>query len=732
MKQSLNGAWKLSYRDVYGEDGGEIAATVPGNVELDLIEAGKLPRDIFMGRNIALAEKYETYEWTYEREFDCEDIGQEHRITFEGVDTVADYFVNGEKIGSSQNILVEHTFVLPKLKAKNNKLQVVITPICKANQGNLYTQRMLANVHSVEAAHIRKAAHSYGWDIMPRAVSAGIWKSVTIETIPENEFLFLHVTTDWISERAAGLHVAFALRTKEAVVRSRGFTVQIHGKCGDSEFSATHLLQGEAGFVYTNVDMPKLWQVRGRGEQNLYNVTATLVKDGEILCEKQVRFGIRTIKLTATDEEFYFTVNGEKIYAMGTNWVPLSPYHSQDPKRLQTALELLQKSGSNMIRCWGGNVYESDEFFNYMDENGILVWQDFSFACNAYSFEDSYFAEIKEEARKVITRLRNHPSLALWAGDNELDQFYVFSSDYDPAQNRISREILKQAVYEHDRRRDYLPSSPFISEKSYQAKREEVLPERHLWGKRDWFKSDYYARYTGQFVSEIGYHGCVERSSAEQFIPKNELENRHGKDWALHSTDIYFRTHRVKLMEDQILFLFGAIPDGFDGFARASQLSQAEAYKFFIENARHRADKTGVLWWNLLDGWPQFSDAVVDYYGKEKLAYKNICRSQAPVLCMIAPDVDGNYTLWGINDLPKDVCIDLRVEDGENKESFFAGQVKIPKDSKKAIATLQFFSKKRLIMMHWSGDVSGKNHFISGYPEYDFERFSHWYDIIEE
>lgn len=248
-----------------------------------------------------------------------------------------------------------------------------------------------------------------------------------------------------------------------------------------------------------------------------------------------------------------------------------------------------------MLRCWGGNVYESDEFFEYMDEHGILVWQDFSFACNTYSFEASYIHEVREEARKVILRLRNHPSLALWAGDNELDQFEV-ASGYDPSQNIINREVLKQAVYEHDRGRAYLPSSPFVSKNSYRIRREDVLPERHLWGKRDWFKSDYYMRYTGQFVSEIGYHGCVERDSAERFIPKADLENRNAPSWALHSTDIEYSRHRVQLMEDQILFLFGSIPDTFDGFARASQLSQAEAYKFFIENARHRAEKTGLLW----------------------------------------------------------------------------------------------------------------------------------------
>lgn len=732
MKQSLNGVWKLAYRDTIGEDRGEIAANVPGNVELDLIAAGKLPPDLFMADHIERAEKYETYEWTYTTTFDCEDTEKAHRIVFYGVDTVAAYYINGEKLGESKNMLVEHTFALPPLKKTNNELQVVITPICIANKKNVYTQRILQNGLSSESSFIRKAAHTYGWDIMPRAVSAGIWKEVCIETVPDYEFSLLNVTTESIDGDTAFLHIAFAFTSKEPVTRSGGYTVQVRGKCGDSEFFGSCVPKAEAGFLFLSVEDAKLWNVRDRGAANLYDVTATLSKNGQILCAKQMRTGIRTVSLTATDEAFYFTVNGEKIYAMGTNWVPLSPYHSQDKARLPTALDLLERTGSNMVRCWGGNVYENDEFFDYMDEHGILVWQDFSFACNAYSFEDSYFEELREEARKVIARLRNHPSLALWAGDNELDQFCVFSSDYDPSQNRISREILKQAVYEHDRRRAYLPSSPFISEKNYRAKTETTLPERHLWGKRDWFKSDYYLRYTGQFVSEIGYHGCVERDSAERFIPKTDLENRAASSWALHSTDIDYSRHRVKLMEDQILFLFGSIPDTFDDFARASQLSQAEAYKFFIENARYRKEKTGVLWWNLLDGWPQFSDAVVDYYGKEKLAYKNICRSQAQVLCMIAPDENGNFTLWGINDSVGDVCIDIRVEDGDTKEVFFEGRKSLPKGGRVAITTLQFFSKQRLVLLSWQGDAVGKNHFISGYPEYEWKRFSHWYDLINE
>lgn len=731
MKTYLSGIWKLAYRDTVGTDYGEIAATVPGNVELDLIAAGKLPQDIFMANHIESAEKYETYEWTYTTTFDCDDANRAHRITFFGVDTVAAYFVNGEKIGESKNMLVEHTFSLPSLLKTGNELKVVITPIAVANQGNAYTARLLQNGLSPESSFIRKAAHTYGWDIMPRAVSAGIWKEVCVETMPDYEFSLLNVTTDRICEDKAFLHIAFAFTAQETVLRGGGYTVQVRGECENSVFFGSCVPKMTAGFLYLTVDAPKLWNVQGRGAANLYNVTAMLLKNGEVLCEKQIRTGLRTVSLTATDEEFYFTVNGEKIYAMGTNWVPLSPYHSQDKARLQTAVRLLEKTGSNMLRCWGGNVYESDEFFEYMDEHGILVWQDFSFACNTYSFEASYIHEVREEARKVILRLRNHPSLALWAGDNELDQFEV-ASGYDPSQNIINREVLKQAVYEHDRGRAYLPSSPFVSKNSYRIRREDVLPERHLWGKRDWFKSDYYMRYTGQFVSEIGYHGCVERDSAERFITQADLENRNAPSWALHSTDIEYSRHRVQLMEDQILFLFGAIPDTFDGFARASQLSQAEAYKFFIENARHRAEKTGLLWWNLIDGWPQMSDAVVDYYGKEKLAYKNICRSQAQVLCMIAPDENGNFTLWGINDSVRDVCIDIRVEDGETKETFFEGRKSLPKGGRVAITTLQFFSKQRLILLSWQGDATGKNHFISGYPEYDLERFSHWYDLLNE
>ncbi len=731
MNICLDGKWELSYRNLDGQENGVVSAQVPGNVELDFINAGLLPSDIFMGENIVLAEKLETYEWTYTRTFTVEDSSKDYRIRFDGVDTIANYYVNGEWIGSSKNMFVEHVFALPKLNKGNNEIKVVITPIALLMKDKEVSMRlgMTWCAQDRAQAFFRKPGHAYGWDIMPRAITGGIWKSVCVEEIPEYEFTRFDMTTTWLSAQNAGITVSYAIASKNFVMRQRGYSVKVTGECGDSKFEQIHYPTSSGGQFVFSIPNPKIWTIRNRGEQNLYTVTITLYRDGETLCSKKMRFGVRTIKLHFNDEEFYFVLNGEKIYVNGTNWVPLNPYHSLDKNRLPYALEKVKESGSNIVRCWGGNVYESDEFFDFMDENGILVWQDFAFGCSAYSHDDESIKEIEKEAEKVIRRLRNHASLALWSGDNENDSLFAFGG-LDPNEVIISRQVLKKAVFEHDNGRSYLPSSPYISKTNFEKYENfdyTLCPEYHLWGARDYYKSDFYKAYSAKFVSEMGYHGSVSAESARKFIPRDELNNRRTPSWALHSTDNHGSLHRVELMETQIKFMFGDVPNDIERFSVLSQISQAEAYKFFIEHNRCNATKTGIIWWNLLDGWPQFSDAIIDYYGDEKLAYYNVIRSQNPVLMMIDPDENGNFTLWGVNDTPNRVEEKVTVTDGDTGEVLFDGEVSLAPDSKTAITTLRLYSKKRLLLISYK---NGFNHYISGYPEYDADEYIRWYEII--
>ena len=241
----------------------------------------------------------------------------------------------------------------------------------------------------------------------------------------------------------------------------------------------------------------------------------TLLRRGEVVDSLSLRHGIRTVVLDRTsvttedgDGEFRFIVNGDPIFVLGTNWVPLDVYHARDLSRLASVLDLLDEIGCNMVRCWGGNVYESDAFFDWCDEHGVMVWQDFAMACAIYP-QDSAFQEVlRTEVTAVARRLRQHPSLVLWAGDNECDQKHVRTGQgRDPNLNVLTRSVIPEVLRLEDPSRPYLPSSPYIDDVGFLAG-ERFLPEDHLWGPRVDFKGDYYSGALCHFASEIGYLGA--------------------------------------------------------------------------------------------------------------------------------------------------------------------------------------------------------------------------------
>ena len=738
---SLDGKWTLKYSDSTSGDSGEIEALVPGNVELDLMRAGLLPEDLFRGENILLAEKYETYDWSFIKRFDCPEAeNKRFRLVFGGVDCVAEYFLNGRQIGSSDNMLVEHEFEAAGLKRRDNELIVAIKSTVKEIDCREFSARMLAGnwgSQTAEAGVLRRAAHTYGWDIMPRAVSAGIWRSVYLEEIAEYEFGQFFIATEKADETKARLFACYELSSSAIFRACGGYTIAVSGVCGDSGFYCEAPVTFKAGSFYFDVADPRLWQPSGFGKPELYEIKAELKRGGKVVCSCRDRIGIRTAELLRSDTtlenggKFVFRVNGREIFARGTNWVPLSPYHSLDAGRLPEALKLLKESGCNFVRCWGGNVYESDAFYDFLDENGILCWQDFSFACTAYPYDDYYARQVADEAKKVIVRLRSHPSLILWAGDNDIDSMYA-GYGINPESNVISRRILPAAVVEHDRFRAYLPSSPFVSTAAFSERPSDVTPERHLWGERNFFKSDFYAKSAAVFVSEIGYHGCVDKSSALRFLNETALDDRRSGEWILHSTDRFGSDFRVRLMEKQIAFMFGAVPDDFDSFSAASQLAQAEAYKFFIENARRRKpEKSGLIWWNLVDGWPQFADSAADYYYVKKPAFYNIARSQQPFVLLIAENESGLYELFAVNDTAERVSAQYSVSDGDTEEILLKGSVSVNENGIKKVGPIDgLYSSQRLLMIKWEGGFSGFNHFITGNPIFDINKFKRWYARI--
>lgn len=742
-KFNMNNEWKLFYFPQYErevslddiKDKTSITATVPGNVELDLMKIGLLPEDLYNGENVKLTEQFEKYEWWYQTEFKMPEIEGTAYLNFEGVDCLAEYWLDDEKIGESDNMMIPVKLEIKNpIKDKVYKLTVRIRSAVLEAENIPYD--MLTTVFdwqdTIESLHIRKARHSYGWDIMPRVVSAGIWKEVYL--IDESNYDFNQFSYFVYQLRGDAAEVRFFYDFNSTV---EGSVIEIKGECGDHSFEACEKVRFKTGFVNMWIGNPKLWYPKNYGEPNLYKTTVKLIKDGIVLAEKQLNVGIRTAQLKRTDYtdgengDFAFYINGTRMQVYGTNWVPLDALHSREKDRYEKSLELLDDIGCNMVRCWGGNVYPEDMFYDYCDSHGIMVWQDFSMACGTYPQDEKFIAKMEKEVEAVVRRFRTHPSLVLWSGDNECDESAW--NKITMKVNNITRKLLPEIIARNDVKRDFLPSSPYIPT----GKEDETyLSERHLWGPRDYYKSGYYKDTVAHFASELGYHGFPAVESFKKFIngdiPVCEMKNN--SECILHSTDHHGSNARFMLMENQITQLFGEVPQNLEDFALASQISQAEANKFFIELFRcHKPIKTGVIWWNLIDGWPQFSDAVVDYYFEKKLAYYMIKKCQEPVCVMLGEMRDWNHPIIIANDTLENVKVEYTVIDLDDDSVVKEGVAEIEPNGIKHVGNIKLFysDKKCFKIIYKVNGVEKTNHYLAGLPPFSLEQYKAWLSKLD-
>lgn len=320
----------------------------------------------------------------------------------------------------------------------------------------------------------------------------------------------------------------------------------------------------------------------------------------------------------------------------------------------------------------------------------------------------------------------------MWAGDNEVDSAYTWSGlRRDPNDNRLTREVLPAAVRRHDPARPYLPSSPYCDREAFQ-RGFDYLPEQHIWGPRDYYKSPFYVNTLAHFASEVGFHGCPSPESIRKFISPEKLWPWQGNDeWLVHASmpEVNFSgpyAYRIELMAKQIRELFGKIPDNLEEFSLASQIAQAEAKKFLVEFFRTgKWRRTGIIWWNLIDGWPQFSDAVVDYYLDKKLAYHYIKRSQEPVCLMCREPANWRLTLVGCNETLREAPVSFTVKDLSTGSVVAQGERVIPSNGRVDLVDLDYsISVQTIYLIQWTHEGRWhKNHYLAGKPAFDLE----WY-----
>jgi beta-mannosidase len=762
--RSLCGEWKLYYGP-YGKNAPAtpdelkkrgwpvIPATVPGNVELDLLAFGEI-KNPEVGNNIYALRKYEAYQWWYSKTFETPpvDAGERVEIAFEGLDCFGTIWINNRLVGKTDNMLIDHRFDITDLvnPAGDNTIHVRIDPAVAEAQKYVNGSIGSRKFFRVEQEHSRKAPHMYGWDIMPRLISAGLWREVRLDIKKSTRLEHVYWMTDDVdvSRRKAQIILDWQFATDRFPIE--GLNMEVSLRRGlETVYRNSFQPKDHCGRQRISLDNIDFWWPRGYGDPALYDAVVRIVDDQKnILDEKIQKIGIRTADLIRSEVttkekpgEFVFKINREKIFVRGTNWVPLDAFHSRDKNHLKDAFRMIVDLNCNMIRCWGGNVYEDHDFFDLCDENGIMVWQDFSLAGTAYPQDNDFADKIREEAIHVVLKLRQHPSLVLWSGNNEVDLSLTwnFKKAVDPGLDRISREVLPRVIWEYDPLRNYLPSSPYCGEEYFrQGNDDRLLPEVHLWGPRGYYKAPFYTDVNAHFVSEIGYHGCPNRGSLERMFDPDSVypwtgDGQWNDEWQTKAVRSHpnstLTIERNNLMLNQVNALFGKIPKDLDQFIFASQVVQAEAMKFFVEFWRmDKFQKTGIIWWNLRDGWPIISDAIVDFYGGKKLAYYYIRRVQSNVCVMIGDAQDHRHPVVAVNDTRDEKSGTVVVRVADTGEVIFSASFVVPANQKTVVGNIPVKDKQSMWLVDYAiGKEKFSNHYLAGAAPFQLDDYQRWY-----
>ena len=644
--QSLNGQWQ--FREL-GDDRW-FDANVPGGVYSDLFAAGEIPDPYHEDNELDLQWVGKT-DWVYNRTVHVESDFLDHgrvRLRCKGLDTVATVAVNDEVVGSSDNMHRSYDFdVADALEPGENEITVTFrSPVkygieCRdAHPYEVPTLRYPIDQPAVN--FIRKAQCHYGWDWGPCLPTVGIWRD--IELVAYSAPAIEYVTTqqdhgDGTIEVAATVGIDAPSST----------TTSVSASVADVETAETvELAEGSNEVSLTlAVDDPELWWPNGHGDQPLYDFDVSVSNDvGTDTVTERVGFRELEVvrELDAGGESFRFEVNGEPIFAKGANWIPMDALYGRITEgRYAELLGDAAAVNMNMIRVWGGGYYERDTFYDYCDELGLLVWQDFMFACSLYPADDEFIATVEAEARDQVRRLVNHASLALWCGNNEneealanwfsdVEHIDVLRSDYD----RLYLDTLGEVVSEEDPGRTYWSASPSSGEdveEPYQMDRGDV----HYWDV--WHKGAPFSDYEliePRFVSEFGYQSFPPTDVLRESIPPEQL-NPTAPLMEHHQRHENGNSIILQQMADAF-----RMPSSFDDFVYLSQIQQGLAMQIAIEHFRRlQPHCMGALYWQLNDLWPCASWSSIAYGGDWKALQYMARRIYAPALVsIVAPDGD--------------------------------------------------------------------------------------------
>lgn len=627
-------------------------AKVPGCVHTDLLNNSLIPNPFYRTNEKDL-QWIDKADWEYETTFNVEGVllkEESIELIFKGLDTYADVFVNDQKILSSNNMFREWNIDGKSiLKQGENKLRILFHSPIKRDLPKL--EKLGYNLPAVNdqsengglgdqriSIFARKAPYHYGWDWGPRFVTSGIWRPIYLKAWSSFAIQSIQILQTSLTENLANL-----IAHLEVISSIDGLaTLEIKSEDENFVSKKIKLTKGlnkiSASF---QIEKPNLWWPNGLGEQYLYNFTASVKSQDKSSDEISQKFGLRTIRVVQEDDSigrsFYFKVNGIPVFMKGANYIPSDNFLNRvTPAEYEKIIRSAVDANMNMLRVWGGGIYENDFFYDLCDKYGILLWHDFMFACSMYPGDEEFLDNVRQEAIDNVKRLRNHPSIALWCGNNEMEDAWAYwgwkqlynDKQKDEIYNsykEIFFNILPSVVKEYDGTRFYWPSSP-SSEFGKPSRQESG--DLHYWGV--WHGKEPFENFQdkiGRFVSEYGFQSFPELKTVQSYTTP--------EDWDIESEVMaaHQRSGIGNLRIRDYLNMYYKSPKDFTSFLYVGQVLQAYGIKQAIE-AHRRAMPVcmGTLFWQIDDCWPVASWSSMDYYKRWKAMHYIAKKAYEPLI----------------------------------------------------------------------------------------------------
>ena len=668
FKIILDGEWQAECfgnetEAVYGKDPVEtIPAKVPGDIHLDLLEAGKISNPYFSlnAENCQwVSEKY----WVYKKTFklDKKQFLGKCDLVFRGLDTYATVFLNGNEIGKTANMFIEHRFDISDLiQTGNNEIVVrFVPPLEPVSEKD--SSKYSAAFDNLRLFN-RKMQSSSGWDWAPRILNIGIWRSVELEFYNTARIKDIFVRTISVDEKFALINIDVENDFLNSDYSSKiDLAVEIFDTDGISA-AKKNIAAKKSQTISLKISNPKLWWPNGSGKQYLYFANITLLNNKKEINFKKLKFGIRTIEIEEESDQrgstFVFKINDQKRFIKGANWVPFDSFPSAPTReRYREILKLARDANINMLRVWGGGIYESPDFYEACDEFGILIWQDFMFACGLYPEDDGeWLVNVKQELLLAFNSLKNCTCIAVWCGNNECGMNILKDAEYSG--KKLFEGFLKK-LCEIDSTRPYRITSPYggnnvnspdIGDMHFGAWVECASvyePEK--------FSEYVTEKCNGRFHSETHTMGAPPMRSLKRFMSDKEINENCGEVWEYHTRNNPYDGCKLTYIQRMEAFAKAYYGEPNNKRSLADMLAYQQ-HEIITQHAEHHRrlmfDCAGVLFWSMNECWPCVCGSMIDYYLAQKAGYFAAKRGFKSTIISI--DYRGKEAkIWISNDLLK-------------------------------------------------------------------------------